>query len=226
MLTKERKGEDCKHLFKSAYENRYTWEPNFSGYEGRCSWTDNEKVVKGRFCLGQDLKPSVKEIGDKEILKAISSQLWEVAIHRVRRSFEKTHGKNTFTLGDTNEIGSEVIVGGQNEGDKYRVKNDVVTMVYRHIHGNLIIILTTEVTHTENGYLSKSYSSQYLDPTSKKELQGKSFYKDSFLPLFKGGPWVLSSRSIHQENLEGSPINKQVFSFSELRILEQFFSFG
>ena len=213
-------GEDCTIFFKTAYENRYTWESNFPGYEGNCSWTDGEKEVKGSFCLGQDLKATIREIEDEKILKAISSQLWEVAIHRVRRSFEQTHGKNTFTLGHTNEIGSEIIVGGKNEGDRYRVKNDVVTMVYRHIHGNLIIILTEDVTHTGNGYLSKSYSSQYLDPTSKKELKGKSFYNDDFIPLYKGGPWVLSSRSIKQEPLQGSIIHEQKFSFSDLRSLD------
>tara|TARA_Y100001968_G_scaffold260724_1_gene248380 strand:+ start:827 stop:1480 length:654 start_codon:yes stop_codon:yes gene_type:complete len=212
-------GVDCRHLFKSAYENRYTWESDFSGYEGRCSWTDGEKEITGSFCLGKDLKATVSEIDDEETHKAISSQLWEVAIHRVRRSFEQTHGKNTFTLGDTSEIGSEVIVGGKNEGDKYRVKNDIVTMVHRHIHGNLILILTKDVTDTGNGYLSKSYSSQYLDPISKKDLKGKSFFEDNFIPLYEGGPWVLSSRSIHQESSEGSIINKQVFSFSELKAL-------
>ena len=219
MLTNEMIGADCSHLFQSAYENRYTWQSDFSGYEGSCYWTDGDKKIKGRFCLGEDLKASVKEINDEDIHKAISSQLWEVAIHRVRRSFDQIHGKNTFTLGDTNEIGSEVIVGGKNKGDKYRVKNNVVTMVYRHIHGNLIIIHTKDVTHTGNGYLSKSYSSQCLDPISKKDLKGKSFYQDDFIPLCQGGPWVLSSRSIHQESSEGSIINKQVFSFSELKSL-------
>ena len=211
--------QDCTYLFKSAYENRYTWESDFLGYEGRCSWTDGKREVKGSFYLGEDLKATVNEIDDKEIYKAICSQLWEVAIHRVRRSFEQTHGHNTFTLGDTNEIGSEILVGGKNKGDKYRVKNNVITMVYRHIHGNLIIILTKDVTHTGRGYLSKSYSSQYLDPISKEDLKGISFYEDNFVPLFKGGPWVLSSRSIHQESSEGSIINKQVFSFSELQSL-------
>ena len=219
MLINEIKGTDCTHLFKAAYENRYTWESNFLGYEGSCSWTDGAREIKGTFSLGQDLKATVNEIDDEQIHKAIASQLWEVAIHRVRRSFEQTHGKNTFTFGDTNEFGAEIIVGGKNEGDKYRVKNNVVTMVYRHIHGNLIVIHTHEVTHTDNGYLSKSYSSQYLDPTSKKNLKATSLYKDDFIPLYKGGPWVLASRSIHQESLEGSELNKQVFSFSELKSL-------
>ena len=219
MLTNEVKGSNCTQLFKSAYENRYTWDSDFLGYEGSCSWEDGKREIKGTFSLGKDLKATVNEIDDEQIKKAISSQLWEVAIHRVRRSFEQTHGKNTFTLGDTNEIGSEIIVCGKNEGDKYRVKNNIVTMVYRHIHGNLIVILTKDVTHTGNGYLSKNYSSQYFDPISKKDLKGKSFYKDDFIPLFKGGPWVLASRSIHQESLEGSILNKQTFSFSELKSL-------
>ena len=219
MLVNEVTSADCTNLFKAAYENRYTWESNFSGYEGSCSWTDGAREIKATFSLGQDLKATIKKIDDEQIHKAISSQLWEVAIHRVRRSFEQTHGKNTFTFGDTNKIGVEILVGGKNEGDKYRVKNDVVTMVYRHIHGSLIVIHTKEVTHTGKGYLSKSYSSQYLDPISKKALKEKNFFNDEFLPLFKGGPWVLPSRSIHQESLEGSILNKQVFSFSDLKTL-------
>tara|TARA_Y100001968_G_scaffold312812_1_gene336368 strand:+ start:122 stop:796 length:675 start_codon:yes stop_codon:yes gene_type:complete len=220
MLSNEIKGADCTEVFKSAYKNRYTWGSDFLGYEGNCSWTDGEREIKGTFMLGQDLKPTVNEIDDEQINKAISSQLWEVAIHRVRRSFEQTHGKNTFTLGDTNEVGSEIIVGGKNEGDKYRVKNNIVTMVHRHIHGNLIVILTRDVTDTGNGYLSKSYSSQYLDPISKNDLKGKNYFLDDFIPLSNGGPWVLASRSIHQESLDGSKTNKQVFSFSELKSLD------
>ena len=218
-MTNEIKRADCTSLFKAAYENRYTWEPNFSGYEGSCSWTNGEREIKGTFRLGKDLKATVNDIDDEQIHKAIASQLWEVAIHRVRRSFAQTHGKNTFTFGTTNEIGHEIIVGGKNEGDRYRIKDDVVTMVYRHIHGNLIVILTQDVTQTGNGYLSKNYSSQYLDPTSKKHLKGQCFYKDDFIPLNKRGPWVLASRSIHEESAEGSIVNKQLFSFSELKNL-------
>ena len=219
MLTNQIKSTSCTELFKAAYTNRYTWESDFSGYEGRCLWTDGKKEVKGKFSLGKDFTTHVTEIDDEKVNKAISSQLWEVAIHRVRRSFEQTHGDNTFTFGNTNEIGTEIIVGGKNKGDKYRVKNNVVTMVYRHIHGNLIVINTKDVTLTGQGYLSKSYSSQYLDPISKKELKEKNYYLDEFLPLFKCGPWVLGSRSIHQESLEGSIINKQIFSFSDLKRL-------
>jgi hypothetical protein len=65
-----------------------------------------------------------------------------VAIHRVRRSFEQTHGDNTFTAGDTDAVGLEVIVSGKGAGDRYRIKDNVVTMVHRHIHGTVVTIFT------------------------------------------------------------------------------------
>ena len=77
-------GSDCTHLFKSAYENRYTWESDFSGYEGRCSWTDGEREIKGSFCLGQDLKATVNEIDDKEIHKAISCMVLAIKNHNLK----------------------------------------------------------------------------------------------------------------------------------------------
>ena len=31
------KGSDCKEQFRSAYNNRYTWGQEFTGYEGICT---------------------------------------------------------------------------------------------------------------------------------------------------------------------------------------------
>ncbi|MFM7646674.1 MAG: DUF3386 family protein, partial [Cyanobium sp.] len=94
-------GSDCTAAFRAAYENRYTWEPGFGGYRGRCIWEQGERRVEGTFQVGADLKVQVEGIDDGEVHKALAYQLWEVAIHRVRRSFEQTHGENTFTAGDT-----------------------------------------------------------------------------------------------------------------------------
>ncbi|MFM9072791.1 MAG: DUF3386 family protein, partial [Cyanobium sp.] len=120
-------GTDLTSAFRAAYENRYTWEPGFGGYRGRCLWEQDGRSVEGTFTVGADLKASVEGIDDPEVQKAMASQLWEVAIHRVRRSFEQTHGENTFTAGDTDAVGTEVVVGGKNAGDRYRIKNNVVT---------------------------------------------------------------------------------------------------
>ena len=212
-------GSDLREVFRRAYENRYTWEPGFSGYKGRCIWQQDDQRVEGHFEIGADLKAKVEGIEDEQVLKAINSQLWEVAIHRVRRSFEQTHGENTFTAGDTDAVGTEVLVGGKGEGDRYRIKGDVVTMVHRHIHGTVVTIFTTAVTDTGSGYLSHTYTSQYADPTSGEARGGRSSFKDTFVALPGGGPWVLQERVIDTEAHSDTPAGSQTFRFEDLEAL-------
>ncbi|WP_241518354.1 MULTISPECIES: DUF3386 domain-containing protein [Cyanobium] len=215
-------GSDCTAAFRAAYENRYTWEPDFGGYQGRCIWEqagdagEDGKRVEGTFVVGADLKATVAGVADEEIHKALASQLWEVAIHRVRRSFEQTHGANTFTAGDTDAVGTEVVVGGKNTGDRYRIQNDVVTMVHRHIHGTVVTIFTESTTDTGSGYLSRSYTSQYSDPASGEAKGGTSRFNDTFVPLTEAGPWVLSERVVETEAHGETPAGRQVFRFEDL----------
>jgi len=208
---------DALLKFKAAYENRYTWEPGFNGYQGICALNTDGKNFEGEFFIGNDLKPNLKGIEDEKIEKLISSQLWEVAIHRVRRPFNEVHGANSFTSGDINDVGLEIIVSGKNKGDKYRIKDNIVTMVYRHIHGSLVQIFTSKTIDTDYGYLSNLYTSEYLDPLTEKPIKGKSFYEDDFVPLFDGGPWVLSKRCIDIKAFEGNSPIKYEFSFSNLQ---------
>ncbi|MCP9815572.1 DUF3386 domain-containing protein [Synechococcus sp. GreenBA-s] len=209
-------GADCTTAFRAAYANRYTWDPGFGGYQGRAVWEQDDRRVEGRFQVGADLKATVEGIDDAEIHKAVASQLWEVAIHRVRRSFEQTHGENTFTAGDTDAVGTEVIVGGKNAGDRYRIKGDVVTMVHRHIHGTVVTIFTESTTDTGAGYLSHTYTSQYADPATGAAKGGKSRFTDTFVPLAEAGPWVLSERVVETEAHGDTPAGRQAFRFEEL----------
>jgi len=218
-------GSDATAAFRAAYENRYTWDPGFGGYRGRCVWEQpgaaGEPVrrLEGSFQVGADLKAQVEGIDDAEVHKAIASQLWEVAIHRVRRSFEQTHGENTFSAGDTDAVGTEVVVGGKNAGDRYRIKDDVVTMVHRHIHGTVVTIFTESVTHTGSGYLSRSYTSRYADPATGEPKGGLSRFTDTFVPLVEGGPWVLRERLVETETFGDIPAGRQLFRFEALEPL-------
>ena len=209
-------GSDATAAFRAAYENRYTWEPGFGGYRGRCIWEQGDRRLEGTFEVGADLKATVEGIDDPEVHKAIASQLWEVAIHRVRRSFEQTHGENTFTAGDTDAVGTEVIVGGKNAGDRYRIQGDVVTMVHRHIHGTVVTIFTESTTDTGSGYLSRCYTSQYSDPATGEPKGGRSRFTDTFVPLAGVGPWVLSERVVETEACGDTPAGRQVFRFEDL----------
>ncbi len=218
-------GSDLRQSFRAAYENRYTWEPGFGGYGGRCVWLQGDRREEGSFQVGADLKATVNGIDDGEVHKAMASQLWEVAIHRVRRPFEQTHGANTFSAGDTDAIGTEVIIGGKGEGDRYRIKDDVVTMVHRHIHGTVVTIFTTAITDTGAGYLSHTYTSQYSDPASGEPRGGSSSFTDTFVALPGGGPWVLAERVVVTEAGEAadgeatSGSTTQTFRFEDLAAL-------
>ena len=187
---------NCKEIFKEAYNNRYTWPHPFKGYEGKCIFIDNEKSLEGEFILDSNFKPQIINISDNNVVKSISSQLFEVAIHRVKREFVEVHKNNNFKFITESEKGLELAVFGKNEGDKYRVKEKKINMVFRKIHGVFIEIYVEDFFDTGDGFLSKNYSSQQLDVEKLTPKSKKFKYQDNFISLGNNNIWVLESRII------------------------------
>ena len=210
---------NCKEIFRKAYENRYTWKNDFNGYQGKCIFLTNNKIHKGNFILGKDFKPNIHKIEDEKIVKSIASQLFEVCIHRVKREFESVHSENYFNLIKNSEIGIEMSVSGKNQGDKYRVKDDYINMVYRKIHGTIIEIYVEEFLDTGTGSLSKKYSSQHIDPNTLKANSQKLEYLDEFVNIGKKDCWILNSRTIKYLN-QTQEEETQKFVFEDLCLLE------
>jgi len=208
----------CKEIFKKAYENRYTWKNNFHGYQGKCIFLINNNIHKGDFVLGKDFKPKIQKIEDEKIVKSISSQLFEVCIHRVKREFKSVHSENHFNLLKNSESGIEMSVSGKNQGDKYRVKNDCINMVYRNIHGTIIEIFVEEFLDTGIGSLSKKYSSQSFDPNTLKAKSQKLEYVDEFINIDEEDHWVLNSRTIKYLN-QNQEEESQKFVFEDICLL-------
>ena len=208
---------NCKELFKNAYERRYTWDSKFTGYKGKCIFSLNSDTYKGDFVLGKDFKPEIYNIDDQKIVKSISSQLFEVSIHRVKREFEEIHSKNNFNLIKDSDSGIEMIVSGKSEGDKYRVKNNCINMVYRKIHGIIIEIFVQEFFDTGNGFLSKKYTSQQIDPNTLKANSLKLEYEDRFINIGSQDIWILNSRSIKYLN-KNQEEEIQKFIFEDLSL--------
>jgi hypothetical protein len=178
----------AQDLFRSAYENRYTWDHDFPGYTAEVTYRVGDRTFTGQVEVSADLKPKVMNVDDEAAQKAIHGQLFEVAIHRIRRSFEDTHGKNTFSFGQTLPDGSvEIIMGGKAEGDRYELRDNEVSMVHRHIHGVVVTIHTFSSHHTGAGYLSNRYDSVYHDPKTGEQKGGRNQFTDEFdiLPLLK-----------------------------------------
>ena len=210
---------NCKEIFRQAYENRYTWKNEFNGYQGKCTFFDNDNIHEGEFLLGKDFQPNIQKIKDGKIVKSISSQLFEVCIHRVKREFKSVHAENNFNLLNNSESGIEMSVSGKNKGDKYRVKNDCINMVYRKIHGTIIEIFVEEFLHTGIGSLSKKYSSQSIDPDTLKESSQKLEYEDEFINIGEEDYWILNSRTIKYLN-HNQEEETQKFLFENLSLLK------
>ena len=209
---------NCKEIFKKAYENRYTWKNEFHGYQGKCIFLTNNYIHKGDFVLGKDFKPTIQNIEDEKVVKSIASQLFEVCIHRVKREFESVHSENNFNLLKNSESGIEMSVSGKNQGDKYRVKNNCINMVYRKIHGIIIEIFVEEFIDTGIGFLSKKYSSQHIDPNTLETNSQKLEYEDEFTNIGKDNYWILNSRTIKYLNQNQEEVI-QKFVFEDLCLL-------
>jgi Protein of unknown function (DUF3386) len=206
----------AQDLFQAAYENRYTWDTQFPGYSADITYTQDGKVFTGQVRVTSDLKAEVLNVEDEEAQKAIHGQLWETAIHRVRRSFEDTHSKNTFSYGNTDETGAvEILMGGKAEGDYYKLRNNEVCLVHRHIHGVVVTINTFSSQNTGEGYLSHRYDSVYHDPQTNTQKGGKSLFEDTYEKI--GAYWILNHRVIQTETENGGVT--QDFSFSNIQLL-------
>lgn len=207
---------EARALMRSAYENRYTWDKNFPGYVADVQLKMGDQTYRGKARVNSDLTAEVTEISDEQARQSILGQLREVAIHRIRRSFDETHGKNTFSFGETDETGAvELLMGGKAEGDRYKVRNNEVCLVHRHLHG-MVVTVDTQTSHqTGEGYLSHQYHSIYRKPETH-ELIAEQNYEDQYERV--GHYWLLSSRTV-RSNQDGQPVISE-FSFSNIKLLQ------
>ena len=208
--------DNARELFMRAYENRYYWPKEFKGYKGNCSFHYLDTISHGRFIVKQDFSVDILNIKDQNISSLIKQQLFEIVIHRVYRPFEKVHAMNTFSLGNKTPFGKEILVGGKSMGDKYCIKDNIITMVSRNIQGKLIKIFTQSTIDTNNGYIPKAYESQYFDPISSEPLSRKLSIQDDFILIHDSPTWVLSSRVIKEKI--NSDVSEKKFLFNSFVI--------
>ena len=205
----------AQELFRAAYQNRYTWDENFPGYTADITYKYDDQVIKGQVVIDANMKAEVLNVEDEAAKKAIHGQAWEIAVHRVRRAFEQTHGANTFRPGETDATGAvEIFVGGKSEGDKYKVRNNEVCHVHRLIHGTFVTIDTFSSHDTGEGYLSHTYNSVYHDPETGAQKGGKSDFTDEYEKV--GNYYILNRREIRTEIAERISIQDFIFSNIEL----------
>ncbi|HEY9906513.1 MAG TPA: DUF3386 domain-containing protein [Thermosynechococcaceae cyanobacterium] len=207
----------ARDLFRSAYENRYTWDKNFPGYSADIILQQGDETFTGTVRVNPNLSVDVSGIDNEQAKSDVLNQLREIAIHRVRRSFEETHGKNTFEYGDTDADGGvEILIGGKASGDRYKIRNNEVSLVHRHIHGVVVTINTASSHDTGAGYLSHRYDSVYHDGKTGEPQGGLSQFEDNYAQV--GDYWLLTDRTIRTE--ADGKITTTQYGFSNVKLLQ------
>jgi hypothetical protein len=101
-------------------------------------------------------------------------------------------------------------------GDRYKVHNNEVSLVHRHIH-NVVVTINTYSSHdTGSGYLSHRYDSVYSDPQTGEVTGGKSDFEDLYEKI--GNYYILTSRVIRTE--QDGAVSTQEFGFSNIALLQ------
>lgn len=211
---------EARDLFRAAYENRYTWDHNFPGYTADVQLKQGDEVFTGKIQVNRNLSAEVMEVANEQVKQSIAGQLSEIALHRIRRSFEDTHGKNSFSYGEgqghPDETGAvEILVSGKAMGDRYKVRNQEVCLVHRHIHNIVVTINTASSQQTPEGYLPERYHSVYADPKTG-EKKGESEFEDHYEKV--GDYYILTQRTL-TEIKDGQRIATE-FNFSNIKLLQ------
>ncbi|RZM75291.1 DUF3386 domain-containing protein [Leptolyngbya iicbica] len=206
----------AQEIFRAAYDNRYTWDKGFPGFQATVTLTDADVTHTGRVQVNPDMTFEVLDIQDEAARRLVKSQLWEMTIHRANRSFEESHGDNTFDLGSTDDHGAiEILVGGASMGNRYKVRDNIVCFVHRQIRDVIVNIHTFETQQTETGYLSTGYRSIYLDPQTQLPKDSETVFKDTFEQV--GGYWLLSHRTIQES--QADEVKTTEVGFSRFQLL-------
>jgi hypothetical protein len=208
--------QSAQELFRAAYENRYTWDRKFPGYTADVLLKQGDETFTGTIKVNPNLSAEVIGIDNQEATDSIQGQLREVAIHRIRRTFEETHSKNEFSYGETDATGAvEILIGGKSSGDKYKLRNNEVCLVHRHIHGIVVTINTLSSHDTGAGYLSHRYDSIYADPATGEAKGGKTLFEDNYTKV--GDYHLISQRKLETE--ENGKLMVTEFNFSNFQLL-------
>jgi Protein of unknown function (DUF3386) len=206
----------AQELFQAAYENRYTWDANFPGYTATVEFKHGDLVLTGNIVVKANLSAEVTGIENEEAHKSIIGQLREVAIHRVRRTFTDIHGMNTFVYGETDATGAiEILLPEKPMGDRYKLRNNEVCHVYRHLHGVMVTIDTFSSHDTGAGYLSHRYDSVYADPATGEIKSDKIVFEDNYQ---KVGNYQILSQRIVESVEDGQPVTTE-FNFTNIALL-------
>ena len=170
----------AQDLFRTAYESRYTWDNHFPGYQALLILKQGEACYQGQVQIRRDLSITIQGFEDSIVLESVQHQLRDIVTHRKRISFEQAHGKNQFSLGETDASGAQAIdVQGDAMGSHYKIWGSEICQVSRVMGPMAFTIDTHECLQTEQGYLPIQYHATFRDAETQA-LRGERNFQDSY----------------------------------------------
>ncbi|MDJ0678325.1 MAG: DUF3386 domain-containing protein [Xenococcaceae cyanobacterium MO_167.B52] len=207
----------ARDRFRSAYENRYTWDENFPGYTTQVELKQGDEVYTGTIKVDQDLSVEVTGIEDEKVQESVYNHLRDVITHRKRSSFEKAHGKSSFSLGEEDATGAvEILVKGDSMGSNYKIRGTEICQVSRVMGPIAFVINTSDSLDTGEGYISTGYNAIFRD-SKTNDLKGKREFKETYEKF--GNYYLPTHQVIESLDKEGKKTITQ-FTFSQTRLLE------
>jgi hypothetical protein len=206
----------ARQLFQTAYESRYTWDENFPGYSADVQLVQENEVHTGKIRINGDLSVEVTGVADEQVEEGIYTQLRDIVTHRKRTSFEESHGKHEFSLGQQDANGAiEILVKGDSMGSNYRVRGKEISQVSRVMGRMAFIIDTHESLDTGSGYIATRYDAIFRN-SKTNEVTSILKFEDSYEKIAE---YYVMTKQVVQEYKDGTRTTTE-FSYSNIKLLE------
>ncbi|NEP04607.1 MAG: DUF3386 domain-containing protein [Okeania sp. SIO2G4] len=208
--------QNARDLFKAAYEHRYTWDSNFPGYSADIELKQGSELYNGQISIKADFSVEVTGISDEEVQQSVYTQLRDVVTHRKRSSFEASHGKNSFSLGDRDETGAvEILVEGDAMGSNYKVRGREICLVSRVMGRMAFVINTHKSLDTGEGFIATHYNAIFRNPQTNEIIRELEF-EDSYEKI---GSYYIMTRQVVNSTEKGQ-VTTTEFNYSNIKLLE------
>ncbi|MBA3923548.1 MAG: DUF3386 domain-containing protein [Nostocaceae cyanobacterium] len=206
----------ARDLFRTAYENRYTWDADFPGYSADVQLVQGDEVYSGNILINRDLSVEVTGIEDEDVKQGIYTQLRDIVTHRKRSQFDQAHGKNEFNLGNTDDSGAvEILVTGDSMGSNYKIRGTEICQVSRAMGRMAFTIDTHESLDTGSGYVSSRYDAVFRDAKTQDVTSVLNF-EDTYENF---GNYYIMTKQVVKEYKQGNRTTTE-FNFSNIKLLE------
>ncbi|MFH7027047.1 MAG: DUF3386 domain-containing protein [Heteroscytonema crispum UTEX LB 1556] len=206
----------ARELFQTAYESRYTWDENFPGYSADVQLLQCSDVYTGQIRINRDLSVEVTGIADEQIQEGIYTQLLDTVTHRQRSSFEESHGKHEFLLGEIDATDAvEILVQGDSMGSHYKIRGKEICQVSRIMGRMAVVIDTQESLDTGSGYIPSRYDAVFRN-SKTNEITAMLKMQDIYE---KVGDYYVMTKQVVQDYKDGVATTTQ-FSYSNIKLLE------